>query len=146
MTKSTKAKRTRRNLGIVSRPGKRQSGHDNAWPDCPLVDGRALQLLWEAARAWQDLAELLDTAEQAAAIGQNDVGIANTTGYRSAVESRLGVNGELTDLEVRRYRNMRDRWIRKFGKLVDDMQVDLGQREAAKGQRDNQGRLKILAS
>lgn len=126
---------------------KKHRGVDNAWPDCPLVDGRALELLWQCAALWQDLASQLDDAEKAAAMGAgtSDIGVVET-GYRSGVESRLGNNGALTDREARRHRDTRDRWLRSMGKLVLDMQVDLGYAEPEKGVRDQKGRLKILTS
>ena len=127
---------------------KKRKGIDSAWPEIPLVDGRALELLWEAADAWQELAGRLDEAERAAAHGTGigDVNVVGGMTSRSSVESRLDDNGALADREVRKLRDTKDRWLRRMGTVVREMQVDLGHAEPEKGPRDNQGRLKILSS
>lgn len=146
MSKSTKRKRRHDPSPNGHRP--QQRGYDNAWPECPLVDGKVLELLWACAYAWQDLANTLNTAEQAAAsgTGTNEIGLPGGTDYTSGVEARLTEEGTLADGEAQTYRDMRDRWRRRFAKLVLDMRVELGQAEPEKGPRDAQGRIRILSS
>lgn len=126
---------------------KARRGTDNAWQTVPLVDGRAAELLRECGALWHELAELLAVAEQGSALGTGAAEVAVTTPAHSrGLESRLDDRGRSKDAEVRQYRAMRDRWLRKFNKLINDMEVDIGHRAPLQGPRDNQGRLRILVS
>ena len=117
------------------------------WPGHPLVDGRFRELMEMYVEVLEDLATLLNEAEECAAMGAGAPEVSvSSNGNASHVEQRLNPQGYIADTEVKELRKLKRDWLKLFRELVYNAERDLGKRPHVQGPRDRFGRLRILSS